>query len=117
MQTSHGPQSLKQLRTGVHGLQRAVFATSASVQVPSPAELVEPSQTNSPPAAAGRPRIAGKVQQPKQSHPFGVMGRQVLMHIAGCVLGQVIPPTKLRSYGHVGPSGGKSGATDSGSHR
>ena len=117
MHTSHGPQSLKQLGTGVHDLQRSVFVTSASVQAPSPAALVEPSHTNSPPAAAERPRIAGKVQQPKQSHPFGVMGRHELMHTAGCVLGHVIPPTALRSNGHVEPSGGKFGATDSGSHR
>lgn len=117
MHTSHGPQSLKQLGTGVHDWHALVSVTFASVHVPTPSALREPSHTYSPPIAAGRPRSAGNVQQPKQSQPFGVIGRHEFKHCAGCDAGQVIPPTDEGVYGQLDPSGGKFGATDSGSQR
>ena len=108
---------MKQLGTGVQGLQRLTSAAAASVHVPAPDESVDPSHTYSPPIACERPRIAGNVQQPKQSQPLGVIGLQESRHCRGWVIGHVIPPTALLSYGHVGPSGGKFGATDNGSQR
>ena len=67
-QTSHGSQALKQDFTGVQGSHAEGSPTWAASQVPTFFAL-EPIQTNVP-------LSAGSSQQPKQSHPFGVMGKQ-----------------------------------------
>ena len=68
MQTSHGLQSLKHDGTGVHGLQREVSVTLVRSQLPAPF-TTEPIQAKLP-----LPGVSS--QQPKQSQPFGVSGRQ-----------------------------------------
>ena len=66
--SSQGPQGFKQEGTGVQGRQAAGSPTVSLVQLPTPPEI-DPIHTY-------LPERAGNSQQPKQSQPFGVNGRQ-----------------------------------------
>jgi hypothetical protein len=63
---------LKQDITRVHGWHAAGSATCAASQVPTFC-VVDPIHTNFP-------LSAGNSQQPKQSQPFGVIGKHELRH-------------------------------------
>jgi hypothetical protein len=77
MQTLHGSHALKHDFTGVQGWQAAGSAIWAASQLPVFCS-VDPSQTNFP-------LSAGSSQQPKQSQPFGVSGKQLLKQAVGWV--------------------------------
>ena len=74
--TSHGSHELKQDFTGVHGWHAAGSSTCAASQVPVFC-CADPIQTNFP-------LSAGSSQQPKQSQPFGVIGRQKFKQAFDC---------------------------------
>jgi hypothetical protein len=113
--TSHGSQVLRHDGVGVHGRQAEGSVTWAASQVPTFC-AEEPIHTNLPLAA-------GSSQQPKQSQPLGVMGKQVSRQALACV---VLKPSQVEllpgtlafgSYAQrESPLGGNSGATESGSH-
>ncbi len=67
-QVSHGSQALKQFFTGVHGWHAVGSVTVVALQLPAPSR-VEAMDTK-------RPLRAGSSQQPKQSQPLGVSGKQ-----------------------------------------
>jgi len=67
-QTLQGSQALRHDFTGVHGRQAAGSFTCAASHVPA-FRVLEPIHTN-------LPLSAGNSQQPKQSQPLGVIGKQ-----------------------------------------
>jgi hypothetical protein len=79
-QISQRSQVFKQLGAGVHGRQRVGSLRSSKVQVPS-LSVTEPSKTD-------QPSSSGKAQQPKQSHPFGVIAPHWSSQATGCTSGQ-----------------------------
>lgn len=76
IQISHCAQAFKQLVTGVHALHFVGSLMTSAVHEPAPLTS-EPSQTNFP-------LPEGNSQQPKQSHPFGVILRQKSRQVCGC---------------------------------
>lgn len=64
--------------TGVHGWHAEGSSTCAASHVPTLCDA-EPIQTY-------LPLSAGSSQQPKQSQPLGVMGRQMSRQVLACVV-------------------------------
>jgi hypothetical protein len=77
----------------------------AKVQVLSFLSFIAPIQTKPLVPFGPRPASCGKMQQPKQSQPFGVKGLQTCAHIADWVAGQSLSPTMLGVYEQSAPSG------------